>query len=208
MKYYTALKWIQGLLIVIYFSVFFTFTSNIYPIFLFFGLILCLVFLTVDLICWKQSKDKEQHLLLLTLTDSLTGLPNSSALRKKIEDLSFSLLDDDMVCVIISFENIHSLNRTYGHKAGDITMHEFGEILSVASSGLCFTGRKGGRTFLSIFEGNARSKSELFLKRLARGVEIHNKTNGLLPIAYHAGTACNEEFHYASIYDLVKIRHS
>lgn len=211
MKYYTAFKSMQGIFMILFFSVFIIFSSkstykNGYLFFLFSGLIICLAFLALDLVCWKQCKKREYHFALMTLTDSLTQLPNSSAVRQKIIGLSHSLLDDDTACVIISFENIHKLNRTYGHEAGDATLHEFGEILCVASSDLCFTGRKGGRTFLSIFEGNARKKADLFLKRLERGVTIHNEAAGLLPISYSVKTVCNEEFHYASIYDLVKIR--
>lgn len=37
-----------------------------------------------------------------------------SAVKQKIIDLSYSLLDNDTAYTIISFENIHKLNRAYG----------------------------------------------------------------------------------------------
>ena len=107
---------------------------------------------------------------------------------------------------MISFDNIHRLNRTYGHEAGDAVFREFADILRVSAEDLCFIGRKSGRTFLAIFRENSHEKTELFLERLKRGVEIHNETNGLLPITYHAEAAYNDELHYVSIYDLIKIR--
>lgn len=212
MKFYVVLKWLQGFLTISLFSLFCFFssktdgTSGIHLLFAFSGLILCLAFLILDFSCLKKCESNEQHLALMSLTDSLTGLPNSFALKKKIEYLSESLLDDDTACVLITFENIHQLNRTYGHAAGDTTLREFGEILRTASSDLCFTGRKGGRTFLSIFKGNAQENAGLFLKRLEHGVAVHNETTGLLPISCSTRIACNKELHYASIYDLVKIR--
>ena len=83
---------------------------------------------------------------------------------------------------------------------------ELGDILAVSASDLGFIGRKSGRTFLALFEGNAREKAALFQKRLNRGLEIHNATTGLLPITCTIRLTHNDELHYVSIYDLVKLR--
>lgn len=212
MKSYITFKWIQAIFI-FSFSVLFCILSFRKPVplsgYRFFFVVVPVFFaasLLFDLLFWKRRKEREEFLAAQAMTDDLTRLPNSPALRRQIAALSGSVLSDDTACVIITFENIHRLNRTYGHKAGDITLGEFGDILRVASADLCFTGRKGGRTFLSIFQGNASEHAALFLKRVERGVEIHNETRGLLPISYHAALSCNEHLHYVSIYDLIKIR--
>lgn len=212
MKSYAALKWIQGILIFFFFLSFGILygaehiLSVRVSLFLFSGLFGCLVFLALDLISWHRQKKREQTLSMLANTDALTLLPNTSALKKELVKLSDSILEDDIACAVISFDNIHCLNRTYGHDAGDTVFREFGDILRVAASDLGFISRKSGRTFLALFRENSHDKTELFLKRLRRGVEIHNETNGLLPITYQAQTAYNDELHFASIYDLIKLR--
>ena len=212
MKSYRALKWIQGIFIVFFFMAFCIllraehFLSTEYSIFLFSGLFGCLAFLAFDLISWNRQNKKEQRLFQLAQTDALTRLPNTSALKNELVKLSETVLEDDISCAVISFDNIHRLNRTYGHEAGDAVFREFADILRVSAEDLCFIGRKSGRTFLAIFRENSHEKTELFLERLKRGVEIHNETNGLLPITYHAEAAYNDELHYVSIYDLIKIR--
>lgn len=212
MKSYRVLKWIQGIFIVFFFMTFCIllraehFLSAEYSIFLFSGLLGCLAFLAFDLISWNRQQKKTQTLSLLAETDTLTRLPNTSALKKELMKLSETILEDDISCAVISFENIHKLNRTYGHEAGDTVLREFADILRISAEDLCFIGRKSGRTFLAIFQGNSHEKTELFLKRLKRGVEIHNGTNGLLPIILHAEVAYNDKLHYVSIYDLIKIR--
>ena len=57
-----------------------------------------------------------------------------------------------------------------------------------------------------VSERNAREKAALFQKRLNRGLEIHNATTGLLPITCTIRLTHNDELHYVSIYDLVKLR--
>lgn len=164
------------------------------------------VFLGLDLVSWRRLIKKEERLTLLIQTDLLTRLPNSCALRQELAQLSETVLDDDISCAVISFDNIHRLNRTYGHQAGDMVFGELGDILAVSASDLGFIGRKSGRTFLALFEGNAREKAALFQKRLNRGLEIHNATTGLLPITCTIRLTHNDELHYVSIYDLVKLR--
>ena len=117
MKSYRALKWIQGIFIVFFFMAFCIllraehFLSTEYSIFLFSGLFGCLAFLAFDLISWNRQKKKEQRLFQLAQTDALTRLPNTSALKNELVKLSETVLEDDISCAVISFDNIHRLNR-------------------------------------------------------------------------------------------------
>ena len=185
MKLYTALKGIQGIFAVFFFLVLLWLSSDgaVSPLgcrlTILSGFVMTFVFLGLDLVSWRRLIKKEERLTLLIQTDLLTRLPNSCALRQE---------------------------RTYGHQAGDMVFGELGDILAVSASDLGFIGRKSGRTFLALFEGNAREKAALFQKRLNRGLEIHNATTGLLPITCTIRLTHNDELHYVSIYDLVKLR--
>ena len=212
MKLYTALKGIQGIFAVFFFLVLLWLSGDgaVSPLgcrlTILSGFVMTFVFLGLDLVSWRRLIKKEARLTLLIQTDLLTRLPNSCALHQELAQLSETVLDDDISCAVISFDNIHRLNRTYGHQAGDMVFGELGDILAVSASDLGFIGRKSGRTFLALFEGNAREKAALFQKRLNRGLEIHNATTGLLPITCTIRLTHNDELHYVSIYDLVKLR--
>ena len=212
MKSYIFFKWTQVIFLILFFIVFMFLTDtqkklSVYDLFfLFSGLLSFLIFWSLDMFCWIRYKRKEQDLILKAGMDPLTGLPAPSILKQELTKLSCSVLCDDISCVIITFDNIHHLNHTYGHPVGDIVLREFADILRDSALDIGFIARKSGRTFLALFRENSHTNTELFLQRLRTSVEIHNHTNGLLPISYLASVSYNDELHYASIYDLIKVR--
>lgn len=212
MKSYIFFKWIQVIFLILFYIafIFLIDTQKKLPVydlfFLFSGLIFFLIFWSLDMFCWIHYKRKEQDLILNAGMDSLTGLPAASLLKQELTRLSGSVLCDDISCVIITFDNIHHLNRTYGHSVGDIVLKEFADILRDAALDMGFIARKSGRTFLALFHENSHTNTDLFLQRLKTRVETHNHTSGLLPISYLASVSYNDELHYASIYDLIKVR--
>ena len=135
--------------------------------------------------------------------DRLTNLPDPSSLQDRLSTYSGTVLKDDISCITISFENIHTLNHTYGRHVGDILFREFADILSDAAPDGCFLARKSGRKFLAVIDGNSYERSVALLQNLEKEVSIHNGTAGFLPIQYRTGAAYNAECRFVSIYDLV-----
>lgn len=211
MKSYLFFKLTQVIFIILFFIIFLLSSfivplhSAYYLILLFSGMLFFLLFWTLDMIHWNHHKKSEKKPSTSDL-DPLTELPSSAFLKQELTKLSLSVLCDDISCVTIIFDNIHLLNRTYGHSVGDIVLKEFGDILRNSVPDTGFIGRKSGRTFLALFREAPHTNTELFLQNLKKGVEIHNRTQGLLPIFYHTSVSHNDELRYASIYDLIKLR--
>ena len=210
MKLYTALKGIQGIFAVFFFLVLLWLSSDgaVSPLgcrlTILSGFVMTFVFLGLDLVSWRRLIKKEERLTLLIQTDLLTRLPNSCALRQELAQLSETVLDDDISCAVILL-TYPRLNRTYGHQAGDM-------VFGVTRGYPCGIGVRPGihgakrRTFLLCLRETPAKRPPFFQKRLNRGLEIHNATTGLLPITCTIRLTHNDELHYVSIYDLVKLR--
>ncbi len=201
MKSYFYLKCLQFLLFL--FICLFSFLTETTVLF-FFLLSFGFFFFISDIIFCHHMKKVQHQILARSYTDYLTRLPNQSALKLELLTLSGSVLDDNIACITIYFDNIHQLNRIYGHKVGDAVFRDFAAILKDSAADLCFIGRKSGNKFLAIFKHKIHENSECFLANIAKAVQTYNRTPGVLPIQYHTEAIYNDEAHFASIYDLIK----
>lgn len=69
---------------------------------------------------------KEQVLLSMAYTDSLTGLNNRSAYDKRIEEISSSSSKAGVLGVLVmDINDLKLINDTKGHKAGDLALQDF-----------------------------------------------------------------------------------
>ncbi|MGB4408346.1 MAG: GGDEF domain-containing protein [Sphaerochaeta sp.] len=69
---------------------------------------------------------KEQVLLSMAYTDSLTGLNNRSAYDKRIDEISSASYKAEVLGVLVmDINDLKVINDTKGHKEGDITLKDF-----------------------------------------------------------------------------------
>lgn len=69
---------------------------------------------------------KEQVLLSMAYTDSLTGLNNRSAYEKRIEEISSPSGKPEVTGVLVmDINDLKVINDTKGHKAGDLALQDF-----------------------------------------------------------------------------------
>lgn len=69
---------------------------------------------------------KEQVLLSLAYTDSLTGLNNRSAYDKRIDEISSASNKTEVLGVLVmDINDLKVINDTKGHKAGDMALQDF-----------------------------------------------------------------------------------
>ncbi len=69
---------------------------------------------------------KEQVLLSMAYTDSLTGLNNRSAYDKRIDEISFASSKTEVIGVLVmDINDLKLINDTQGHKAGDMALQDF-----------------------------------------------------------------------------------
>lgn len=69
---------------------------------------------------------KEQVLLSMAYTDSLTGLNNRSAYDKRIDEIASSANKGEVLGVMVmDINDLKVINDTKGHKAGDLALQDF-----------------------------------------------------------------------------------
>jgi two-component system cell cycle response regulator len=98
----------------------------------------------------RQIEAKNRLLLELTLTDSLTGLPN----RRAIESWAARQIGAaarhgfSFWAVLADLDHFKKINDTYGHDAGDTVLKRFGEIIRSQTRISDISGRLGGEEFV------------------------------------------------------------
>lgn len=84
------------------------------------------------------------------MTDALTGLLNRYGLQHTLarENAEARRYHRPLSCVLIDLDNFKTINDTYGHAVGDLTLQQIGGILREAVRGSDTVFRYGGEEFL------------------------------------------------------------
>jgi diguanylate cyclase (GGDEF)-like protein len=108
----------------------------------------------------QQMHEAHRELATLSVTDSLTQLPNR---RKAMADLDalFNGHPEDSVLVMLDLDGFKSYNDTFGHPAGDALLHRLGGRLSAAMEGNATAYRLGGDEFCLIAPGSVAELVQL-----------------------------------------------
>ena len=95
-------------------------------------------------------------------TDTVTGLPNTRAVFRKLEtELQRAQRENESVAVLfMDLNNLKPVNDSYGHAAGDTLLLEVGRSLKRCLRPYDFLGRVGGDEFLAIVPGIAHDQLE------------------------------------------------
>lgn len=96
--------------------------------------------------------EKNQELEKLSITDKLTGLNNRIKIDETLEQNKSASNENGVQfgIIIADIDHFKSVNDTYGHNAGDITLKEFSNILIKNSRKTDIVGRCGGEEFMII----------------------------------------------------------
>lgn len=86
--------------------------------------------------------------------DSLTGLPNRTMLRKKLEEciVNSKKNGNSFALCFIDLDKFKYINDNYGHHAGDMLLKHVGEVLSSVIREGDLIARIGGDEFVVLFE--------------------------------------------------------
>ena len=118
---------------------------------------------------------KLRHFEQLTITDSLTGLPNRRALHNDV--LALAQPDDETALALIDLDGFKQVNDHYSHFIGDAIIRKCGEMLVSVGKGEARCYRLGGDEFAllligplagTIVEGMCRS----FIERLTMPIMV------------------------------------
>jgi len=93
---------------------------------------------------------KEQVLLSMAYTDSLTGLKNRSAYDKRIDEISSTSNRTEVLGVLVmDINDLKVINDTKGHKEGDIALKDFTSCILRLLSEEAEVFRIGGDEFVA-----------------------------------------------------------
>ncbi|MDP2497054.1 MAG: EAL domain-containing protein [Candidatus Palauibacterales bacterium] len=114
----------------------------------------CLLSAAQDITQRKRFEEELEH---QALHDGLTGLPNRTLLRDRLEQaLSRAERSDGEVAVVfLDLDRFKVVNDTLGHPAGDELLRTVGTRLGDATRGQDTVARYGGDEFAVLFEGIA-----------------------------------------------------
>ena len=127
------------------------------------------------------------------LTDPMTGLPNSRALRQRFNDeVSLSgRMGTGFTLLMMDLDGFKRINDNLGHHAGDQILKEIGELLTSQIRGSDFVSRYAGDEFVAIVKADSDEVPEL-VARLQKAIEKHNfgPSNTGIFLGISIGWAC------------------
>jgi diguanylate cyclase (GGDEF)-like protein len=112
---------------------------------------------------------RQEELSFLATHDSLTGLPNRTLIRDRIEQMLVraQLSKTPVAALFIDIDNFKSINDSLGHNVGDELLCAVAARLDSAVRGTDTLGRLGGDEFVVVAEGMSLSAGpELIAERL------------------------------------------
>jgi diguanylate cyclase (GGDEF)-like protein len=128
----------------------------------------------------RQIQAKNRLLEEMTLTDSLTGLPNRRALDVWApRQLSAAARHDFSVWVVMAdLDLFKKVNDTYGHDAGDTVLKSFARILKANTRQSDICARLGGEEFLVMIAHGDNEDTKTVVERIRTQFESQKFTFG------------------------------
>jgi diguanylate cyclase (GGDEF)-like protein len=124
---------------------------------------------------------RQEELAFLATHDDLTGLPNRTLIRDRIEQMLVraNLSQTPVAAFFIDIDNFKSINDTLGHSVGDELLCAVAGRLDSAVRGTDGLGRLGGDEFVVIAEGvSLGAGPELIAERLLDALKEPFKLDG------------------------------
>ncbi len=154
---------------------------------------------TSDITEYKAAQERIRNLAYF---DQLTGLPNRSLLRDRVNQLIASAQRDkqEFAVLFIDLDNFKNVNDSLGHHAGDLLLQGVAERLSASVREMDTVSRLGGDEFVVILPGvgieGAQQVARKIIGQVASNyaIESHNLTvTTSLGISIYPGDATDME---------------
>lgn len=123
----------------------------------------------------------------LSLTDSLTGLPNRRHLETVLAtEFEAARRGRPLAVVLLDLDDFKGYNDRHGHAGGDQVLREFAQILAVETRAMNLAARYGGDEFVTIMSESEPDGASRLLERVEQHVSAHPH---LSEIGFSAGIA-------------------
>ena len=105
--------------------------------------------------------------------DALTGLNNRRQLEQRLtQEISMARRKKNhLCCLMMDVDHFKSINDTYGHLAGDLTLHDIARIIREELRTYDVAGRYGGEEFCIMLPDTNLEKARLIADRLRKRIE-------------------------------------
>lgn len=116
----------------------------------------------------------------LSITDSLTGLPNRRYLfsRLELEVARAQRFGTGLSMVMVDIDHFKKLNDSAGHRAGDRTLREVSDRMKALVRKVDTLGRYGGEEFALLLPQVSRAEALEVAEKLRQAVAEHDFTHG------------------------------
>ncbi len=125
------------------------------------------------LICLSGLAISERMTSLIT-REGLTGLFNQSYIRKRLEEEFYrsKRYDHPLSLLLIDLDNFKTMNRQYGHTAGDHLLKYFARLIHETIRPSDIAARFSGGEFLIILPETSRQEAEVVAERLQKRIVL------------------------------------
>ncbi|MEM9533551.1 MAG: GGDEF domain-containing protein, partial [Pseudomonadota bacterium] len=108
----------------------------------------------------------------MSLTDSLTGIPNRRHLEERLESMwnSASRQGQNVAALILDIDHFKQYNDSLGHQAGDQCLQCVSSALANHTRGSDFLARYGGEEFVVLMTGVDQESGKIPARRLQASV--------------------------------------
>jgi diguanylate cyclase (GGDEF)-like protein len=120
-----------------------------------------------------QKARYQESLAVLAFRDPMTDLSNYRYFEQRLsDDLSRAKrYAQEVTVIIIDIDYFKKFNDTYGHKAGDSLLKQFGQVLKSCLRDSDLPARYGGEEFIVICPGTSNEEAMIVADRIRTAVE-------------------------------------
>lgn len=126
-----------------------------------------------------------RHVINMSLTDELTGLPNRRHLNLILKDSEYK----HAVICIADIDHFKKINDAYGHEAGDRVLRKIGLVMNSFANEQVFISRSGGEEFTFVIFNN--SKPDEIIREIKNAVS--NNEIDVLNVTISIGVAIKQK---------------
>ena len=130
----------------------------------------------------------QQH---ISMTDLLTNLPNRRCFEERLEEIhALSERHGDVFCLIMAdLDHFKTVNDTYGHGEGDVTLRKAAEVLASHCRHADIAARFGGEEFMLLLPKTDMREACLVAERICAAFREHIRLPDGSPVTVSLGVA-------------------
>ncbi len=115
-------------------------------------------------------RQRQDRLDRMAHFDPLTGLPNRANLSRHVDERIAADKAEgkshDLALLFLDMDNFKFINDSFGHRAGDQVLIEFGQRLQRTAGSDVFVSRLGGDEFVIVLQGNMAASTQDIARKL------------------------------------------